>query len=407
MAAKVILESAGRAREAASLRNPFRVTGTELPGNVLLMAKVLAICFLLTLHWRALPDHFLPFLSFFDHAGSPLVFHWALEIVFFSAAFCLLFNYHVRAACLVLGSLMFVAILSSRTFYENNRTYTACLWFLAGLQVTGMRPWPLRWQVILLYFGAALNKALDPDWQSGQFFENMVVTLGQVGPYIRISSWFPHLWFSWFMGWTVIIVEFIVAFGFLVRTLWAPIAWLAIAYHTVLLILARNTFGMFYFATLASFLVFMNLPLPDLHLSFAGNSAEGRRKLQLLQKIDLDALFTYSTSGAGDTGAVRTRASGWAGLRLNIRDRLYYGRYALYMTLIYNPLTYFAFAIILSLPVPLGSPFRTVWAVIFLLFMSPALLAPLWRSGLIRFRDVKSRSEKWPAAQPGMEAGRT
>jgi hypothetical protein len=158
--------SAPDQKRPRNYRNPFRVTGTELPPNVLLMAKILVICFIINLHWADLPDHFLPFLSIFDHAGPPILFKRLLQVVFFAGALCVLFNYRVRAACLVLGGLMFVAIISSRPYFENNRTYVGCLWLLAGLQVTDKAPWPLRLQVVILYFGAGLNKLLDPDWRS-------------------------------------------------------------------------------------------------------------------------------------------------------------------------------------------------------------------------------------------------
>lgn len=380
MASNVTSEPVEQAKVPHLSWNPFRVGGTELPPAVLLMAKILAICFLLTQHWRALPDHFLPFLPIFDHAGSPAGFKHTLQVVFMLAAFCLLFNYRVRTSCLVLGGVMFVGILSSRTFFENNRTYTACLWLLAGLQVPGMKPWPLRAQVILLYFGAGLNKLLDVDWRTGQFFENMVVNLGRQQLYIKISSWLPHLWLSIAMGWTVILVEFIVAFGFLIRRFCGPIAWIGIAYHTTLLLVARNTFGMFYFATLSSFLVFVTWPLPWLSLSFVGNNSDRRKVLGFLKRFDLDDLFVLGAGSETDTVCGGTEARVWAGLRLNVGGRLYSGLPALYMSLIYNPLTYFVFAIILSLPLPIDSPFRAAWAVIFLLFMSPALLSPVVQS---------------------------
>lgn len=389
MASRVTSE-AGQARKLAhSSWNPFRVSGTELPPHILLMAKILAICFLLTLNWRALPDHFLPFLPIFDHAGPPLTFKRTLEIVFFTGAFCLLFNYRVRTACLVLGGIMFVALLSSRTFYENNRTYTACLWFLAGLQPSGMKAWPLRVQVMLLYFGAGLNKLLDADWRSGQFFENMVVNLGHVQAYIRLSSWLPHLWLSCAMGWIVIIVEFVIAIGFVIRRLVGLITWIGIAYHTTLLVVAGTPFGMFYFATLSSFLVFMNWPLPSLELSFAD---DGSKRLGWLPKFDLDGLFVFV--GRADHNPERglTGKNALAGLRLNVGNKQYASIAAVYMWLVYNPLTYFFFAIILSLPVRNYSPFRLAWSVVFLFFITPALLGPalrVFRSETGSFRSTK------------------
>jgi hypothetical protein len=50
------------------------------------------------------------------------------------------------------------------------------------------------------------------------------------------------------------------------------------------------------------------------------------------------------------------------------------------MALIYNPLTYFSFAVILSLPFAALSIFRLGLSVFFLLFMAPALLAPAVRA---------------------------
>jgi hypothetical protein len=65
------------------------------------------------------PDHFLPFVPIFDYAGPPVVFKHTLQALFPVTAFGLLSNYRVRMACLVLGGLMLVALLSSRTFLKT------------------------------------------------------------------------------------------------------------------------------------------------------------------------------------------------------------------------------------------------------------------------------------------------
>ena len=46
--------------------NPLRCSGTALPVPLLLMAKLIALAFLLTNHVRILPDPFLPFLPGLD-----------------------------------------------------------------------------------------------------------------------------------------------------------------------------------------------------------------------------------------------------------------------------------------------------------------------------------------------------
>lgn len=137
--------------------------------------------------------------------GNPVVLQYSIKVLFAIAAACVLFNYRVRTACLTLGGLVMIAILSSRLYWQNNRTYTACLWFVAGLYIPGQKPWLARCQVILLYFGAALNKLLDADWRSGQFFQNMEGNLGRHQRfYIALSSLLPALWVAKIMSWTVI-----------------------------------------------------------------------------------------------------------------------------------------------------------------------------------------------------------
>lgn len=141
-----------RSEQSRSHWNPLRVTGADLPPNLLLMAKILALCFFLSGAWANLPDHFLPFLQIFDHAGPPAVFHRTLQIFFLAAATALFLNYRARAACLVLGGLVLIGILSSRPYFQNNLTFTGCLWFVAGLHTPGQKPWVVRYQVILPVF---------------------------------------------------------------------------------------------------------------------------------------------------------------------------------------------------------------------------------------------------------------
>jgi hypothetical protein len=138
---------------------------------------------------------------------------------------------------------MLTAVLSSRLYSMNNRTFTGCLWLVTGLSVPGQKPWLVRYQVILLYFGAALNKFLDADWRSGQYFENLERRIGHhAALYAQISSWLPPMWLSRVMSWATIVIEFVLAGGFLIGRLLGPIAWLGIAYHTALLV-RWGTFG--------------------------------------------------------------------------------------------------------------------------------------------------------------------
>jgi hypothetical protein len=89
----------------------------------------------------------------------------------------------------------------------------------------------------------------------------------------------------------------------------------------------------------------------------------------VLKKFDLEGLLDLS---AGDR-------EGAAGLHVIVSGRTYEGASALYMILVYNPLTYFAFALLLAASYPNGH-FLRPGGIIFLLFVSPALLVrPLLR----------------------------
>ena len=76
------------------------------------------------------------------------------------AAAGLLFNRRVRVCCLALGGTIIVSILASRPAYQNNRLFVAALFVMIGLGRSGRGEAPrfLRWQIVLVYGGAALNK---------------------------------------------------------------------------------------------------------------------------------------------------------------------------------------------------------------------------------------------------------
>lgn len=383
MALEMAAEASRTLKNSRISWNPLQVGDTDLPPNLLLMAKILVLCFFLTGQWNLLPQTFLPFAPMFDHMGNPVVLQYSIKILFVIAAACLLFNYRVRTACLTLGGLVMIAILSSRLYWQNNRTYTACLWFVAGLYIPGQKPWLARCQVILLYFGAALNKLLDADWRSGQFFQNMEGNLGHHQRfYIALSSLLPALWVAKIMSWTVIVVEFVIAGGFLVRTAWGPIAWLGIAYHTALLALTGYTFGMFYYATLSSFLAFVEWPLPSLIVSPGGPVDRGSKFLKLSMRFGIEKFFRVTSNRDGSEEICSHGICG--GLRFSVGAKTYTGFAAVYMMLIYSPLTYFFFAILLSAPFPSAMLFHRLLAIIFLLFISPVLLAPAINIGSAR-----------------------
>ena len=65
--------------------NPLKCAGTDLPKNLAIMVKTLAIAVLVVNHVRILPDPWLPFVRFFD-LFPPLLFERTLQTLFLLSA---------------------------------------------------------------------------------------------------------------------------------------------------------------------------------------------------------------------------------------------------------------------------------------------------------------------------------
>ena len=105
--------------------SPFKLSGTELSPNVLLLVKLMFLLMLLKHFVEVLPEPFLPFVSFFrfvtksrNEVGISINFSPCWPWLCF-------FNRAVRLNCLLLGFVILIAILSSRNSYLNGRVFCA------------------------------------------------------------------------------------------------------------------------------------------------------------------------------------------------------------------------------------------------------------------------------------------
>lgn len=317
---------------AAASWNPLRVTGTEMPPNLLLACKLIVVAFLANGQLTRLPGHFLPFFRVLDQVGSRSAYHHALEAAFLVAALALLLNRVPHLAATAAGAAILLGTLSSRIYFENNTEYTGAVLLLAGLAVSGDRTRLVRYQVILLYAAAALNKLLDADWRSGQFFENWAAVTSLHATYHHVSALLPHLVLAKLLAWSAICTEAALAVGFAIRRFFPYAVWLAVGYHSTLMLTAGRTFGMFYFSLLASYLAFAG-PWP-----VAAEHVRLPARLRALRLLDADGAFVWE-AGA-DRLAVETPSgvlTGFAGLRRILR---------------FAPPAFAAFWIVAALPQP-------------------------------------------------------
>jgi hypothetical protein len=308
--------------------NPFRCTGLDLPLNLAILVKLLALVLLITNHVRLLPDPWLPFIPVLDRF-PPLLFQRTLQTVFVCAALLIVFNRSIRRASLVLGTAMLLAVVSSKAYYGNNKTFCALMLFLAGLYQPGGPPF-LRWQLALTYFGAGLNKALDGDWHTGVFFENWAVNRLHQPFYIALDNILPAGLLARFMCWSTIVTELATVPGLLIPRLcyWAVLA--NIFFQSSLLLFTGTTFTLFFYAMTAASLAFVTWPQAPIPVSYDPRGSFGKRARRFLEGWDLDGRFHWIPSGNA--------------LQLKAWDKVYTGFRAIRMIVLLNPVTYFVIA---------------------------------------------------------------
>jgi hypothetical protein len=244
---------------------PFTITGTQMPPNLLLLCKILAVAVLATGHFRILPDPFLPFIPGLDALIDPSFFKRTLQTVVVVAAVALLFNRCPRAFALILGSCLLLAVVSSKAYYGNNKTFVGLALVLAGLSDFDRPPYLLRWLLAFTYFGAALNKLLLEDWQNGLFFAYWATKVRNP-VYLAIVDVVPPLFAGAVMCWATIIGEFVIAIGVFFRRLVPLALWVNVLFQFGLLQFTGGTFTLFFYAMQAMVLAFVTWPKPEEYL---------------------------------------------------------------------------------------------------------------------------------------------
>jgi len=330
--------------------NPLKFGGTDLPTGLLIMVKSLALVLLLTNHVRILPDPWLPFVPGVDLI-PPVLFQRTLQTVFIVSALAVLFNRHVRLASLVLGSTMLLAVLSSKAYYGNNKTFCGLMFFLTGLSAPGARPF-VRWQLGITYFGAGLNKLLDTDWHSGVFFENWAVNRLHHSWYIALDSMLPPLFLGRLVCWTTIMTELGVVPCIFIRRLyyWAICA--NILFQSSLLLFTGTTFTLFFYSMTAASLAFVNWPEGPLHVMYDTRRGLARRARRTSELLDIEGKFAWTPVEVGMNFRgwleLRNGGSRWTGFR------------ALRTIVLFNPLTYLVIAGLIAI-----APDGTGWSALY------------------------------------------
>jgi hypothetical protein len=344
-------------------RHPLRITGTALPPNVLLMAKLVTLSWLLKGYVQGFPSVFLPLWRGMEVLPAE-PFRIALQVVFLVGAACLFTNRVVRTACLAMGLACILAVLACKPYYRNANLYCGCLLFLAGLQDGTRYLWMLRLQVVLMYLGAGLNKLFDPDWRLGQYFDFLFRT-----PTVtRLLGWFglasvPARWWAVGLCWSTITVELSLATMFLIRPLYLLGVWLAILFHSASMVVFKTDFGMFILGLAASYVVFVDWPA-RIDVSYDARRPSHARLRRFITLLDADG----STRWTERPGALSADDGRWR----------YEGFAAAKRLLLHLPVLYVVMVVLMCVVKQMAKPALLAFAV---LFFSPLTDGrwPAWR----------------------------
>jgi hypothetical protein len=373
--------------------NPFRCTGTGLPTNLAIMVKVLAIAVLVTNHVRLLPDPWLSFIPAIDSL-PPILFQKTIQVVFVLSALAIIFNRRIQWASLAIGTTMLLAVLSSKAYYGNNKTFCGLMFFLAGLYKPGGPPF-IRWQLALTYFGAGLNKLFDRDWQTGVFFEFWSVHKLHEQGYLVLDALLPKLWLGRFMCWLTISTELGVVPFLLIPPMYYWGALLNLLFQCGLCLFVGNTFTLFFYAMSAASLAFVTWPSSRMTVLY--KPVNGTILRRFLEWIDLDHRFAWTplAESASVAGAIP--------LELISERKSYSGLNALRMIVLFNPVTYFVLTAAMAASGYRETSGLAIYRRILLGVALVLLMPPLaWIADrMTGSRGIPSRQNRWQESPQG------
>ncbi len=179
-----------------------------------------------------------------------------------------------------------------------------------GLAQRGRRPWLLLGQVAIVYFGAGLSKATDPDWRSGHFMAAWGrFTITQGGRIFPPNT--AGLRVAQAVSWLTICVELFLAVVFLLAALGLPsrqrprtrtrffgiAIFVGIALHTVMFVVTARTFGVFLFVAPAVYLALVDWPTASVEVLYDGDCRFCTRTRRFFERIDFDRTFRWIAFG--------------------------------------------------------------------------------------------------------------
>jgi hypothetical protein len=202
-----------------STLNPLRVGADGLPFEAALLARLVIVA-LLVKGYDALPGPGVAFIAALQVEVPPNGSVIWPRLAFYLGAAAVLFNVAPRTGALLAALSLFLVSLWNMGSLSHSRLFPGCLLLLVSLAPTSSATTLFRWQVVLLYAGAALNKSLDLDWWNGQFIHAYSASKAHLFFYADFAD-VAGRWPARLLSWSAMVLEAAVAVAF-ARARWVP-----------------------------------------------------------------------------------------------------------------------------------------------------------------------------------------
>ncbi len=274
----------------------LRFEDTPMQGNVLIMCKLLILLLLYHGLFSKIGDPFVPFVQWLDIFNTiPGFFELCLKIIFIVATTLLFFNYWVRTSSFLLGCVVILTILASRTAYYNHKLICGCALLLAGLTNKNQLPYFIILQFVILYIGASFNKILDTDWWSGAFMHNWLLNARENVFYTNISQLLPDMFLAKAMSYMAFTTEFLIGIMLLIKRYRNFAVWFIIVFHTLLFTIITIRFGHFLESIAIILLAFLNWPKKKMIIDFNPEKLKVFRKVISFFDFDKKIIWQHRT----------------------------------------------------------------------------------------------------------------
>lgn len=241
--------------------NVFKVEGTNMKPNLLLMCKIFVLLLYAHSFYSYLSDPFLPIIPFFDSFNSiSNLFEYISKGLFLIASICLLFNIKVKTMSILLGLVIIFNLLASKPLFRNHLFIIGCMLFLSGLSEKNESPWLIYVQLGFVYVGALVNKVFQIDWWTGQFMHNWLGTALDNNLYILFAEQFADLLLAKILSCMAMLSEFVIAICLFIPNLRRVAIGIILVFHTLLYTFTGETFGFFMEDILIVLIAFLHWP---------------------------------------------------------------------------------------------------------------------------------------------------